>query len=274
MNELKNLVALPGVLESPVDVRDYTIAASEYLPDKFACSPLPPVKSQGSKPTCVAHAASSLVESHSQRQHGEYVEFSTDFIYGTRDVGQYVGDGMYIRNALANLKNYGDCYHVDCPTNSDIQEAMAIVNDRLDELRALAYPHRISSYYRCNTPEQIKTALINHGPVLISMNTYNGATIKNDTYTCDTSKDYGRHCVLLYGWDERGWLIQNSWGKYYAGDGRFVLPFDFKINEAWGVTDDIADPIVIKKRKTPIRNFFYKLYNALANFFINLFKKN
>ena len=274
MIELKNLVALPGVLESPVDVRDYTIAASGYLPDKFAYSPLPPVKNQGPRPTCVAHAASSLVETHNERQQGEYVEFSTDFIYGTRDVGQYIGDGMCIRDALANLKKYGDCYHSDCPTNSEVDEARAIVDADVDNLRALAYPHRISSYYRCWNHEQIKTALINHGPVLISMNVYDGAYIKNDTYVCDTSKDYGRHCVLLYGWDERGWLIQNSWGRYYAGDGRFILPFDFKINEAWGVTDNIADQILIKNRETPVSNFFYKLYNALANFFINLFKKN
>jgi hypothetical protein len=180
---------------------------------------------------------------------------------------------MCIRDALANLKKYGDCYHADCPTNSEVDEARKIVDSNVNKLRALAYPHRISSYYRCWNAEQIKTALINHGPVLISMNTYDDACIKNDTYTCDTSKDYGKHCVLLYGWDERGWLIQNSWGKYYAGDGRFVLPFDFKINEAWGITDDIADPIVIKKRETPVSDFFYKLYNAIANFFINLFKK-
>ncbi len=271
--DLSKINDVMGVIASPVDIRDYEIAASTDLPEKFVCSPLAPVKNQGSKPTCVAHAAASLVEMHSERQHGEYVEFSTDFIYGTRDVGQYIGDGMCIRHALANLKRYGDCYHADCPTNSDVKEACEIVDARLDELRALAYPHRISSYYRCWNEKQIKTALIKHGPVLISMNTYNGATIKNDTYVWDSSKDHGLHCVLLYGYDERGWLIQNSWGKYYAGDGRFVLPYNFKINEAWGITDDIDDPIVIKKRETPIATFFYKLYNKIANFFLKLFKK-
>lgn len=262
-----------GVIRSSYDVRDYQIKESAELPKKFLCKPIVPVKNQGSKPTCVAHAAASLVEYHNLCQHDTYTAFSTDFIYGTRGPFQHRGEGMPIREALANLRTYGDCYHRDCPSNSKVDKAMEIVNADLEHLRELAYPHRISGYYRCFTEKQIKTALIEHGPVLISMNTYHGSKIENDTYVYDEDADHGLHCVLLYGYDERGWLIQNSWGVWYAGDGRFVLPYDFKINEAWGVTDDIDDAIIIKKNPTPVANFFYKLYNKIVNFFENIFKK-
>ena len=265
---------LLGVIKSPYDVRDYRIEASADLPLRFECTPIVPIKNQGSKPTCVAHAAASLIEYHNFRQQDEYIQFSTDYIYGTRGPLQYMGDGMCIRDALANLKTFGDCYHEDCPTNSEVKEAMALVDARREDLNEKAYPHRISSYYLCLTPEQIKTALVKHGPVLISMNVYDGATIKNDVYTCDTSKDYGRHCVLVYGYTANGWLVQNSWGPFYAGDGRFTLPYDFKINEAWGITDNIDDPIIIKKNPNPFMNFIYKAYNRIVNFFMKLFKKD
>ena len=45
-----------------------------------------------------------------------------------------MGDGMCIRDALANLKTFGDCYHEDCPTNSKVKEAMALVDERREEL--------------------------------------------------------------------------------------------------------------------------------------------
>lgn len=265
---------IPGVIRSTYDIRDYHIASSAKLPDTFSCAPLVPIKDQGAQPTCVAHAAASLIEYHNLRQQGSYTPFSTNYIYGTRGPLQYRGDGMCIRDALTNLRTYGDCYHKDCKGNMKVEDAMKAVDANREALNELAYPHRISTYYRCTTPKEIKTALITHGPLLISMDTHNGAKIVNDIYTYEQGKERGRHCVLLYGYNELGWLIQNSWGPFYAGDGRFVLPYDFKINEAWGIADDINDPILIKKNPTPVANFFYKLWNKIANFFINIFNKD
>lgn len=265
---------IPGVIRAEYDIRDYKIARGENLPVTYTCGPLVPIKDQGSQPTCVAHAAAALIEYHNLRQHGDYTPFSTNYIYGTRGPLQYRGDGMCIKDALANLRTYGDCYYKDCKGNMGVEKAMEAIDERRDELNELAYPHRISTYYRCTTPAEIKTALVTHGPLLISMNTYDGAKIVDDMYTYNAEAEHGRHCVLLYGYNEIGWLIQNSWGPFYAGDGRFILPYDFKINEAWGITDDINDPILIKKNPTPVANFWYKLWNKIANFFINIFKKD
>ena len=74
---------------------------------------------------------------------------------------------------------------------------------------------------------------------------------------------------MIYGWDERGWLIQNSWGPIFAGDGRFVIPFDYKFNEAWGITDEIDDSINVKKR-TGFANLIYKIYNYLVNLWLTI----
>ena len=262
------------VIESPYDVRDYHINAASSFPDTFQCPISTKIKNQGSQPTCVAHAMSSLLENHYERQMKDSKTFSTEFIYGFRDTGYYVGSGMIIRNALNTILKYGDPFEEDCPGNNSLDTAMEKIQKDLEYYQGLAYPHRISSYYRCNNNAEIKTALMEHGPVVISMNTYNGAKLVKDIYTWDSKADYGRHCVLIIGWDERGWLIQNSWGKSYGGDGCFILPYSFKINEAWGITDFIQDDNVNIKKPSKFTNFIAHAYNAIVNFFRNLFKKN
>lgn len=260
------------VVKSSVDLRDYTINEALALPETFSLPVKVPVKNQGSKPTCVAHAAASLVEYHHKIQHdNKYRAFSTEFIYGTRDKGYYVGDGMMIRNALQTLSKYGDPYKTDCPGNNDYEEAMQNVAAKKKTYFDLAYPNRISMYYRVNTVKEIKTALFKHGPVLVSMKTYDNAKIIDDIYTYDSTQNYGHHCVLLYGWDERGWLVQNSWGTKYAGDGRFVLPFDYKFNEGWGVTDNITDTDINVKNLGPIVTTLIKLCNTVINWIYQLF---
>ena len=262
------------VVRSTFDVRDYTINAESNLPEEYSCPSRVPVKNQGSKPTCVAHAASSLVEYHHKRQHNnKYRAFSTEFIYGFRDVGYYVGDGMMIRNALRTLQKYGTPYKSECPGNNDVKEAMENINNNLVDYMDLAYPHRVSTYYRCTSNDAIKTAIMKHGPVLVSMNTYKGASIVDDVYTYDASADSGRHCVMIYGWNNKGWLVQNSWGTSYAGDGRFIMPFDYKFNEAWGVTDTIIDDEINIKKDNKFMTILYKIYNAVVNWFLNLTDK-
>ena len=260
-----------GVVESSYDARDYKIKADSEFPEEFELPYKVSVKNQGSKPTCVAHAVSSLIEYHNLIETGKYRKFSTEFIYGTRDIGYYIGDGMVIRDALKTVQKYGDCYYADCPGNHDTADAMNNVNEKVEEYRDLAYPHRIGSYYRVKTPEEIKTALMNHGPVVISMTCKDNAYIADDIYCYpQDAENSGRHCVLVVGWNENGWIIQNSWGALYAGDGYFTLPFDFKINEAWGTTDQKDDCSLLKRKvRNKFMNKVYEIINRIINWFYN-----
>lgn len=259
------------VVKSPYDARDYQIVAEKDFPETFELPKKVNVKNQGMRPTCVAHALSSLVEYHNLIETGKYRKFSTEFIYGTRDIGYYIGDGMVIRDALKTVQKYGDCYYADCPGNHDTVDAMKNVNEKVEEYRDLAYPHRIGSYYRARTPGEIKTALMNHGPVVISMTCKGDAYIADDTYCYpQNAKNSGGHCVLIVGWNKRGWIIQNSWGTLYAGDGYFTLPFDFKIDEAWGTTDQEDDYSLLKRKaRNKFVNKVYKIINKIVNWFYN-----
>ena len=263
---MKEIIEAFGALRSPFDARDYKLVASATeFPETFELTKVT-VKNQGSVGSCVAHAASSVVEYHHKRQHNEKKSFSTEFIYGLRDVGYYVGEGMYIRNALNTLRKYGDVPTSDLKGNNEYLKAMENVNARLDELKDKAYPHRISSYFRVKTEDEIKTALMNHGYIIASINWYKGSKLVDNVYT-PTNEYSGRHAIVLYGWNEKGWLAHNSWSVNWGNKGRFIIPFDFNFNETWGITDNITEDIV-KPKTGKLWNVFYKVWNAIVNLFI------
>ncbi len=254
-----------SAVKSPYDIRDYTIKAEKNLPDSFRLDTVP-VKNQGAMPTCTAHALSSAVEYHHQRQHGWYARFSTEFLYGLREDGYYIGRGMSIRDGLNTLLKYGNVFESDCKGNHDYVDAMNHVLKEADHLKKLAYPHRISGYFKINNADELKTALMKYGTVVVAMNVYDGHRLEKDIYTYDAKNDYGNHAVFIYGWNEDGWLVQNSWGYLYGGDGRFVIPFDFKFNEMWGIEDTVTDGDIHKPKRNKILDIIYFFINKLLNF--------
>ena len=254
-------------IRSSFDIRDYSIVAEKEFPETFECEGVPTVKNQGDHPTCVAHAVSSVLEYHYNKQHSKARKFSTQFIYGFRDFGYYVGDGMMTRDALKTVQKHGDPFYSDCPGNSDYADAEKALSENIEELLVKASNHTITTYFRCSSPEEIKTALMNYGPVVMAMNF--AGNIVDDMYVPDDSKG-GGHCMFIYGWIEKGWLIQNSWGNRYAGDGRFTLPYDVKFTEAWGVTDEVVEDESMIKKPTKVALILYKIYNKIANFILDI----
>ena len=259
------------LLVSPYDARDYKIAcvsAAEF-PTEFLLDSVT-VKNQGITNSCVAHACSSIIEYHNKKQEGDNVVFSTEFIYGYRPLGYYVGEGMYIRDALQTIRKYGDVPLSAMTGNNEYESAIDNVNKNIDSLKDEAYPHRISSYMKLNGEADIKTALMKYGYVLVSMPWHVDANLVDGVYTHKSNSIMGYHAVFIYGWNERGWLVQNSWGENWGQEGRFIVPFDFKWQEAWSITDNIVDGKDVIKPAD--KNIFVKLFYRIINFFANLFK--
>ena len=263
-----------GALISPYDIRDYKLAACatvQEFPETFVL-PEVSVKDQGSTGSCVAHACSTIIEYFNKKQEETDAVFSTEFIYGYRPDGYYVGSGMYLRDALKTIQKLGDCPLASLKGNHEFEEAMAIVEAALEDLKPEAYPHRISTYARVYTVDEIKQALMNHGYVLVSMPWHADYKLVNGIYTFTSDTTRGYHAVVIYGWNENGWLVHNSWGKSWGQKGKFVVPFDFKWTESWLVTDNITskDEDIIKPEEN---NWFIKIFGKIINFIVNLFKK-
>ena len=84
----------------------------------------------------------------------------------------------------------------------------------------------------------------------------------------DKSSDYGFHAVMVYGYNEKGWLCQNSWGKNWNDDGRFIYPYSEEFREAWSFVDADSEDIV-----KPTRNSILDIIYKIINFIINLVKR-
>ena len=264
-----------GALEPKVDVRDYKIAAAgaEY-PKVWQVDFLPSVKNQKSVGSCVAHATSSILEYFNQQETGEYKKLSTDFIYGMQGVKlNRAKPGMYLRDACKIVKEYGDCLKDTISTNTEQPKCTDMLNEVLNEdIYKEAKIYQVLSYASCKTEKEIKHALINYGPVLASMRWYDKNKVNGEIIEMDKTSDYGSHAIMIYGWNEKGWLCQNSWGKTWNNDGRFIIPYEDKLNEAWSFVDATNTDIKKPKRNNWL-DIGYKIINMVINFFKSLGKR-
>lgn len=265
-----------GSLTSKTDIRDYKlnkkVIKGEELPEEFSLIP-PNVKNQSSVGSCVAHAIAETIEYHNREQEHNNSLMSTGFIYGNRRNSINKKSGMYIRDALSNTCKYGDVYKTDFKENIEVPKAITLFEERFDKLKDKAYVHRFSSYFRLTSADEIKYALMKYGPVVFAIDWRDKCRIEKNILTFDTkSKKTGGHCMIIYGWNKDGWLIQNSWGTWFGNNGRVILSYDVKITEAWGITDEITSENSDIK-KSEFNTTFKRFIAKLINWFINLFKK-
>lgn len=269
-----------GCLLSPIDKRDYKVkaASSVTFPSSFSLITPMQVKNQKNVSSCVAHALSSIMEYHDS-QYGAGHTLSTNFIYGIQK--QHCGhtcSGMYLRQACKIGLDLGTPMEIYCQGNDEVPTAHVIAEKAYSNPDTLTNANffRLSAYARCHSNNDIKAALMNYGPVLCSINWRDTFKIDKDgvLYGEDTGDD-GYHALVIYGWNEKGWLIQNSWGRNWGNGGKFILPYTYKIAEAWSIVDgeqDIDknsndDLHVIKPKRGTFMDLIYKIINAICNFF-------
>lgn len=265
-----------GALPSPKDVRDYRLTASATvmtkIPKTYVLEPAR-IKCQGSHPTCVAHALCSLIEYYNLRDSGLNYMFSTDFIYGCRTDDDYLGEGMYLRDGLKVIQKYGDVRCSRLPGNTDVPTARKKVFADFDNLIAEAAPNRISTYYKVQSLNELKYAIVTGGPAPAVMKWFKSAKVKADgiyRYTNTEIESY--HAVLVIGWTTDYLIVQNSWGRTWGKNGLFYVPIgkiDEVFHEFYGVTDDIGN--IVKPNK--VTNQFSSIINFILRLF-ELFKRS
>lgn len=260
-----------GNVFSNFDIRDYKAqvkTSKNSFPVRYEL-PVLRIKSQGSVGSCGAHVLSSIVEFFNYTQHNMKVEMSVGYIYGNRKKSTHKKSGMILREALATLKEYGDVVNSEFPYNVEMPEAGKKFEAKFDELFESGYPFRISAYYRVKTIPEMKAALRLKYPIAIGIKWYGDMVVKDGVLTTNY-KDYkGGHCLLLYGWNEKGWKVQNSWGKDWGDKGTCIIPYDMKIHEAWAVVDNIKGDIKLKK---PFSSKIGKQAAKVINVFGNIKK--
>ena len=250
------------------DLRDYKIKSARCDINEAELQNLPKVKNQGSVNSCAAHASSSVLEWFNKKETGEYTELSTDFIYGMQGVMLGRKDkGMYLRDVCKIIQTYGDSLKSTIPTNTEMPECAENLASLLtEEVYKEAAICKVKSYAKCDTDESIKHAILNYGAVLGSVKWYDKYTIEDKVIHFDTKSDNGYHAVMVYGFNDNGWLCQNSWGTKVGNKGRFILPYSHGFREAWSFVDAENEDIYKPKRNTFL-DTVYKIINAIINLF-------
>ena len=246
-----------GALKPKIDKRDYVfhpagVVSEEQLPKTFKLD-MPAIRDQGPVNSCAAHAAETIAEYYNLHQTGDVIRLSPGYIYGCRY--NYTGEGMYLRDALKTLKKRGICRFGEFPHNEEVPNIIK----KFKEVKEWHsdYPNRISTYFSIDKDDvtNIKLALLRNGPLMVSIPWQSDFKLdcKNVLYSksnCNAFRGY--HAVVVYGWNEKGWLIQNSWGKNWGDKGRATYPYAFE--EVWGTTDDIYNEDVKKIETNWITN--------------------
>lgn len=116
---------------------------------------------------------------------------------------------MYLIDACKIAKQYGDMKLTDCPGNNEVPTCWSLADAAASDIgrceRAAAF--KIDSYYKCADSNDIKYALMNYGPVLTCIKWHDIYRISKNVIYFSKESDYGYHAVLIYGWNERGWLF-------------------------------------------------------------------
>jgi cathepsin L len=87
--------------------------------------------------------------------------------------------------------------------------------------RALAWGYVNEPFDKMPSAEQLKSALIEHGPLAMPMwADHCFAVYKSGVFNGHNNKSLN-HVVVLIGWDDdkQAWLIKNSWGKEWGEEG-------------------------------------------------------
>jgi hypothetical protein len=177
---------------------------------------------------------------------------------------------MILSDACKIVADYGSPEVHICSGNDEVPNCYAKAEAVLSNKESLANAnkYRILKYFKCKDIDDIKTAIYKHGPVIAAYKWYDGYKVIDGELVDNRTGDCGGHAVMIYGWNNKGFLVQNSWGKRWGNSGKCTIPYSIPIKEARGIVDAADDADLREPIKNSLANSIYKLINALANVII------
>lgn len=248
-----------GRLPTPPDRRDYP--AKSFLPPLTATLPaeytipfLPPVLDQSDTSMCADFSIRSLKEAQEQVERGRYEAMASGYVYGNRRETDYQGEGMFTREALRTLLDYGippASVFIAMGSYASCRDLYRAHRAAADES---ARHQRISAYAACSGEQEVMQALYSlKAPVYIGITATASFAwfTRADGMVADepignfqrgSAHWLGGHAMIVVGWrriDGRlYWIVQNSWGTAWGDGGRCYMPAHWLgIDELWIVTD-------------------------------------
>ena len=195
-----------------------------------SCSP---VEDQGQLGSCTANALAGNLEFVDERDDHVYTDVSRLFIYyneralrGTVDSDS----GAMIRDGIKTLAQNGVCSETIWPY---------VISRFTDKPVAASYTqalkHRIVSYHRIETINDMLTCLADGYPFVFGFTVYESfesPQVARTGVAPMPGKDervLGGHAVMAVGYDQKAkrFIIRNSWGTGWGQRGYCTMPFAY-----------------------------------------------
>ena len=204
-----------GFVQSKMDGTEQEfISTNNPVPDNINyINYLPEVVNQGIRPICVpcsisAYANWSInIETGNNKFENELDYFD---IFSKRTNND--NDGMSFKDALHYLKH----------------------NDAILKSGNRRIVHR---YAKIGSILALQQAIVANGPCIGGLPVYNAGC---DSFWDNSYGNFqGGHAIAIVGYNKEGFIIRNSWGKYYGDSGYSILPYeDFnKFYELWTIIE-------------------------------------
>lgn len=200
-----------GCVKSKLDGSEHVYGSNipMSLPKKYSyIKQLPKVLDQGDKPICVPCSLACCLNWMLNVQNGvSKVDNNIDMMEIYDRATSKCKDGMELKDALKALRKVG------------------IGSDKGNV--------RIERYAMVGTKDHLKQALIANGPCVGALPMYNDK--KEKFWLDDGSPLKCGHAVAIVGYDDKGFIIRNSWGTSYGDKGYGFIPYDEidKFMEIW-----------------------------------------
>ena len=241
-----------GVKPDKQDDRDYLYKSVRKvggvtLPDSVDLRrDMPSMFSQNQQGSCTAQTGVCCYEYLVNRLRGDRVPYSRQFLYNMERLTEQGNldedNGATMRQICKTLKKDGVCHEslFTYGGGNEFKEPSATAKSN-------ALKHRIKSYYRCETFEDIKTALSNKLPVLVGTEVWSSLwnTKENGVVPCpNKEKDeyQGGHAWLCVGFHTKKtllgkktvYILRTSWGESVKNEGSWGYAFNNPSDEGFG----------------------------------------
>jgi C1A family cysteine protease len=220
------------------DQRDYLLSVvlrvPARLPSKVDLRPLcTKVEDQGQLGSCTANALAGALEFLERKDKVLFQDFSRLFIYYNERVLEHTttsDSGAMLRDGIKTLAKQGACSEKSWPY---------VVSKFKAKPKAGCYKeaqeHQITSYFRINTVDEMRTCLAEGFPFVFGFTVYESFESQEVSRTGivnmpkPNEKVLGGHAVLAVGYDDskKRFLVRNSWGEGWGIKGYFTMPYKY-----------------------------------------------
>jgi hypothetical protein len=217
-----------NVRQDPPDIRDrWYEPALVRLKDAIDQETGTTILNQGQEGACTGFACAAVINQLNMLRGGEFRASPRMLYEMARRHDEWPGesyDGSSCRGVIRGWKNMGVCSDDQWPYDTDDPGELTI------ERAIHARKSPLGAYYRLR-PDVVEyhAALNEVGALLVSAKVHSGwwdPQIRDPEHTMATilsSEDYeGGHAFAIVGYNERGFIVQNSWGPDW-GTGGFAV---------------------------------------------------